>query len=224
MAAQRELKTARVKLAELDQAVSTSITTTDAVTAQVLSEAVDMNDMMTSASSANECAETAEPLIVEPTTSIPPVPETSSSTMTATSTTNNDISTIQELRADVSDHQLKLERLEEILGKTHLPIREKKLSLAFAGKTYLAPLTTVGNLPFRRVCKDFGVHVTCSEMAMAEQMVTGSASEWALARRHKSEDLFGLQICGGNPAVVTKACEMVEEYCEFDFVDLNCGE
>lgn len=54
-------------------------------------------------------------------------------------------------------------------------------------------------------------------------MQQGHASEWALFRRHSSEDLFGVQICGAYPDTVSHAVELIDRECSVDFIDINMG-
>ncbi|CAA2965253.1 tRNA-dihydrouridine(47) synthase [NAD(P)(+)]-like [Olea europaea subsp. europaea] len=130
---------------------------------------------------------------------------------------DEDKSCVQNEQTTVTEHTL-----PDTDKSLKLHLCEKKL-IDFRDKLYLAPLTTVGNLPFRRVCKVLGADVTCGEMAMCTNLLQGQASEWALLRRHSSEDLFGVQICGAYPDTVARTVELIEKHCTVDFVDINMG-
>uniref|UniRef100_A0A8D8Y8L9 tRNA-dihydrouridine(47) synthase [NAD(P)(+)] n=1 Tax=Cacopsylla melanoneura TaxID=428564 RepID=A0A8D8Y8L9_9HEMI len=111
-----------------------------------------------------------------------------------------------------------------ILDTDLVKIRKCELKkIDWNGKLYLSPLTTVGNLPYRRLCKKWGADITCSEMAVATELLKASPQEWALIKRHESEDLFGVQLCGNNPYVMTKCTQLLEEQMTVDFVDINLG-
>ncbi|KAI2471341.1 FMN-linked oxidoreductase [Annulohypoxylon bovei var. microspora] len=138
----------------------------------------------------------------------------------------------EEIRAQFVDPPLKPSEKRKIYFGRETPV--------------LAPLTTQGNLPFRRLCVELGAQVTYSEMAMGMPLVQGQKGEWALMKAHELEiapprftpkdntivkgydnakDLkFGAQISGNQPWVAMKATEALTRFLpHLRVVDLNCG-
>ncbi|XP_014484256.1 PREDICTED: tRNA-dihydrouridine(47) synthase [NAD(P)(+)]-like isoform X2 [Dinoponera quadriceps] len=101
--------------------------------------------------------------------------------------------------------------------------RSEKRKVDWRSKILLSPLTTVGNLPFRRICKEYGADITCGEMALAPKILKGAQEEWALVKRHECEDVFGVQLCGNNPGVLTRCAQLLNREIDVDYIDLNLG-
>lgn len=103
------------------------------------------------------------------------------------------------------------------------PTEKKRLD--YDRKYVLSPLTTVGNLPYRRLMKTLGTDITFCEMALSLPLVQGGRSEWALPRAHVSEvPNFGAQIAGSKPWHVIKATEALVNFApDISEVNLNCG-
>ncbi|CAN6651465.1 tRNA-dihydrouridine(47) synthase [NAD(P)(+)] [Trichomonascus vanleenenianus] len=103
------------------------------------------------------------------------------------------------------------------------PSEKKRIYLKNA--KILSPLTTVGNLPFRRLMKTLGCDVTYCEMALALPVLQGQKSEWALPRSHSSEKGgFAVQIAAAKDWQAMKATEVISDLCpDIDEINLNCG-
>jgi tRNA-dihydrouridine synthase 3 len=92
----------------------------------------------------------------------------------------------------------------------------------FSGVIALAPMATGGNLPYRRLCREFGADLTCSEMIVADKLVRGSRAELPLLRHHPTETTFGIQLCGKSPEMMAAAARQAWEH-GCSFLDLNFG-
>lgn len=58
---------------------------------------------------------------------------------------------------------------------------------------------------------------------MCSSLLQGSRPEWALVKRHHTENIFGVQLCANNPYLLTKCGQFLDKEMQLDFVDLNLG-
>jgi len=95
-------------------------------------------------------------------------------------------------------------------------------NINLSGKMILAPLTRGGNLPFRRLCADFGMEVSLGEMIYARNLIKRDRIEQARLRRSPSEPIFGVQMATNQIDEGVRAMKLAQD-AGADFVDLNCG-
>lgn len=135
----------------------------------------------------------------------------------------------------VVQRELELQRRRDHQKEIYLQYKDtryfstEKKQLNFHRKKILSPLTTVGNLPFRRLMKRYGCDITYSEMALGVPLIQGTNSEWALPKAHISErGGYGVQIACSKMWQASKSAEALAHYCSssdnsINEINLNSG-
>ncbi len=95
--------------------------------------------------------------------------------------------------------------------------------LTITGKTFLAPLAGITNLPFRRLVKECGCAVVCSEMVSAKGLFYAAKKTRALMQSMDEEAPLSLQIFGADPKSMALAAKEVELTSKAAILDINFG-
>ncbi len=86
----------------------------------------------------------------------------------------------------------------------------------------LAPMEDVTDLPFRRVCREFGASLTMTEFVRAETLLAQTKVAVRRVQLAPDDNPTAIQIYGANPDLLMEAA-VVAAAAHPAFVDVNCG-
>jgi tRNA-dihydrouridine synthase B len=109
------------------------------------------------------------------------------------------------------------------------PAKNKPLLPGFSLGNYhidaplvLAPMAGITDLPFRQICKRFGVGLVVTEMIASRAVDTGRERTERMAEINPDEHPVAIQIAGSDPVFVSDAARWAVDH-GADFVDINMG-
>ncbi len=96
-------------------------------------------------------------------------------------------------------------------------------NLTLPGKTFLAPLAGITNLPFRLLVKECGCAVVCSEMVSAKGIFYNSEKTLTLLASKQKEQPLSVQLFGSDPESMASGAKFVQDMGTADIIDINFG-
>ena len=87
---------------------------------------------------------------------------------------------------------------------------------------YVAPMAGVTDAPFRKLAREFGAGLACTEMISSEALVRRNPESFRLMDLRWDKRPTSVQLMGGDPQVMAEAARMVAD-AGADIVDINMG-
>ena len=87
---------------------------------------------------------------------------------------------------------------------------------------YVAPMAGVTDAPFRKLAREFGAGLACTEMISSEALVRRHRESFRLMDLSWDERPVSVQLMGGDPQVMAEAARMAGEH-GADIIDINMG-
>ena len=86
----------------------------------------------------------------------------------------------------------------------------------------LAPMAGVTDLPFRKLCKEQGAGLICTEMVSAKAISFHNKNTEALMEIDPFEHPVSLQLFGSEPELMAEVAKSIEDR-PFEILDINMG-
>ena len=91
-------------------------------------------------------------------------------------------------------------------------------NVEISNNIFLAPMAGVTDMPFRRLCKEFGAGMIYTEMASSKAVHYGSEKTKGIYEVFEDERPIGIQIFGSDPDVMAETASELSEYA--DIIDI----
>ena len=103
-----------------------------------------------------------------------------------------------------------------------MEMRWKIGSVEIENPYVLAPMAGVTDLPFRKLCKEQGAGLICTEMVSAKAISFHNKNTESLMEIDPLEHPVSLQLFGSEPELMAEVAKSIEER-PFDILDINMG-
>jgi len=95
-------------------------------------------------------------------------------------------------------------------------------SYTLSSPVYVAPMAGVTDAPFRKMAREFGAGLACTEMISSEALVRRHRESFRLMDLGWDQRPVSVQLMGGDPGVMAEAAKIAEA-AGADIVDINMG-